>query len=513
MICLNYLLNFEKNKIKTTIMIFLIITNFICLSSTYSNNDLTIMLEKSNQRQEDSLLAFSEDEISFNAVKEIIMNLPSLSVNLGKGEDNIFTNWDYSLFSGAPQLPVKNYRILLPPNIIQSSISIDIIEEEIVHLANNFDFSLSPFEIALLGDGVVVSNDNYENDLFSEDDMWPKQIIRSVKLNQLREAKILEFSFYPLQYDSETNTIHKHDNVKISIKWKTTQKTSLDPLTWGFLKEFQESLDNFDEISYMYEPKLAILPDTSYIVITTNDIVGNSSNLDDFIRYKQALGFDAKIITEDDFGVVEGKARALNIRSWLQSHYINDNIEYVLLIGDPNPDDELSPTDPYGDIPMLMCWPRSGYDTYNCSPTDYFYSDLTGNWNTDGDDFYGEHMQDTGVDFYPEVYVGRIPVYDEDYVTLDEILDNTINHHINAGAEKSNILEPIAISNYYNEEGDGTRARTDGLDLPEEVYTNILSSLGMTDTVLYEQAGIDPVDPSAFHYSLALDNSNFISFR
>lgn len=94
---------------------------------------------------------------------------------------------------------------------------------------------------------------------------------------------------------------------------------------------------------------------------------------------------------------------------------------------------------------MLMCWPRYPESEYRNSPTDYFYADLTGNWDSDGDGYYGEHADDAGVDFYPEVFVGRIPVYDEDYTTLDNILESVMNHHIVAGDEKNNILEAIAI--------------------------------------------------------------------
>ncbi|MHA1601783.1 MAG: C25 family cysteine peptidase, partial [Promethearchaeota archaeon] len=77
---------------------------------------------------------------------------------------------------------------------------------------------------------------------------------------------------------------------------------------------------------------------------------------------------------------------ALNIRNWLQNHYVSDSIEYVLLIGDPDPDDETSSSDSVRDLPMLMCWPRhAATDSYEESPTDYFYADLTGNWDSEGD--------------------------------------------------------------------------------------------------------------------------------
>lgn len=171
---------------------------------------------------------------------------------------------------------------------------------------------------------------------------------------------------------------------------------------------------------------------------------------------------------------------------------------------------------------MMMCWPLNngtGEDyQYEQSPTDYFYADLTGNWDSDNDQYYGEfgyghydNPEDAGVDFKAEIYVGRIPVYDNDYSSLDFILNKTIYHHNNAGMEKYKILEPMAISNYDDEDDITDYDRADGRDLPEYMWNNFLESLNMNDTVLYERDGLDPVPESAFHYDLPLTRENVIN--
>ncbi|WP_371802853.1 C25 family cysteine peptidase [Candidatus Lokiarchaeum ossiferum] len=240
---------------------------------------------------------------------------------------------------------------------------------------------------------------------------------------------------------------------------------------------------------------------TSYIIVTTNAIETNSSEMQEFVKYKQYLGFNVEVITEDDYGSVFGQERAHAIRTWLQNQQTPKNIEYVLLIGDP---------DDGGDVPMLKVWPRSGTGSDEFTFTDYYYADLSGNWDSDSDGLYGEY-EDTEVDFQTEVFAGRIPVYDEDYSTLDEILFRIRTHHNQTYEAKNNILLPMAISNYENEDNQGYE-RTDGLNLPEELYTNVLAGLGMNDTVLYEGAGLDPVLPSAFHYTNNLNASNFETY-
>ena len=95
---------------------------------------------------------------------------------------------------------------------------------------------------------------------------------------------------------------------------------------------------------------------------------------------------------------------------------------------------------------MKMCHPERNaiyYEDVNQTPTDYFYADLTGNWDIDGDQFYGEwhdpgdgtgdYPVPGGVDFTPEVYVGRIPVYNANYTTLDNILQKLIDYESDSG--------------------------------------------------------------------------------
>ena len=130
-----------------------------------------------------------------------------------------------------------------------------------------------------------------------------------------------------------------------------------------------------------------------YVIITTNAIVEGSEELDHFIYTKEFQGHGVKVVTEDDFGPLTGEPPNQvpeKIREWLKYYYVGYGIDYVLLIGDPDPDDPKDPSDHIGDIPMKM---TSGlYFTYWDwhEPTDYYYADLQGNWDLDGDGFFGE---------------------------------------------------------------------------------------------------------------------------
>ncbi|MFX1392713.1 MAG: C25 family cysteine peptidase, partial [Promethearchaeota archaeon] len=512
----------NKNKLRifSALLITLMLVSLIPDDLFYTNNFNQLNHNKTspNNIKQINVKEIIENKIqadvniSENNIKnqfsenEIIIELSNIPIDLKEDKLISDSEWDLSFIPGAPSLPVRHYNILLPPNIDIQSVKIEVIADKPTKLEGEYEYLPAPFPASVRKEGNILSYANDMSCVYNINAMWPSQIVEFSGIEQMRDAIIAEFIYYPFQYNPITKERIEHNDVKVSITWVNSDIKKVDILTKHFLTKMEKDIYNLADMIPLYETNE--VPDSSYIIITTNDIKSNSDKLDDFVRYKEASGFNVDIITEDDYGIATGEQRVLNIRAWLQSHYISDSIEYVLLIGNPDPDD-IGP-DSVGDLPMLMCWPRSGEAKYNQSPTDYIYADLTGNWDTDGDGYYGEYPDDTGVDFAPEVYVGRIPVYSSDYATLDNILQNIIDHHLNAGAEKNKMLLPMAISNYFNEDYSGN-PRTDGLNCPEEVYNNILKSIGMEDTVMYERSGINPVPTTAFHYDMALDKSNFIS--
>jgi hypothetical protein len=434
--------------------------------------------------------------------------------------------WYHGGVAGAPLLPMRKYRLLLPPNSNPNDVSFEILNSSAKEIIGKYEILSAPYPTTQLVEEIIIAKSNELALFYQQNCFWPESFIHSFKVQQMRSAIIVEFEYYPFQYNPVTKTVIQNYEVDLSIKWaKQDNSLEADPLTKKFLEKYEFAIDNYEEMIPYYqttdidtindniliESPHSDIPRSTYLIITTNAIEANSEILDDFIRYKQVLGFNVEVITEDEFGIETGKNRALNIRSWLIDHYTSDSIEYVLLIGNPDPDSEEYPDDEYGDIPMMMCWPTTiGDPLLGQAPTDYFYADLTGDWDSDGDGLYGEYGYNTGVDFAPEVYVGRIPVYDNDYSSLDFILNQTIYHHVNAGDEKFKILEPMAISNYAQENGTAI-ARSDSLNCPEEVFYGIVNRVGMMDTVLYEQEGLLSVSSDAFHYGQPLTRENVIS--
>ena len=89
--------------------------------------------------------------------------------------------------------------------------------------------------------------------------------------------------------------------------------------------------------------------------------------------------------------------------------------------------------------------------------------------------------------------MGRIPVYNAQYSTLDSILTKTINYENASNISwRQNMLLPMGISNYANEDGGGD-ARCDGHTLGDYIKSDLATPNGYGSYTMYEKSGLTPV--------------------
>lgn len=178
-----------------------------------------------------------------------------------------------------------------------------------------------------------------------------------------------------------------------------------------------------------------------YVIITTTDIVAQSTELAAFTNAKSARGFDVEVVvnTPAGWGGGVGTNAALNIRRWLQTHYLDGGeqvVDCVLLIGNPNPTN--------GAVPMMGCYPfivqtNGAVDTTSMVPTDFFYADLVGNWDVNSNGYFGDYYDyctNNGPNRAYAVAVGRIPFYGS-LTQLDAILRKTREYENAAVSERA----------------------------------------------------------------------------
>jgi hypothetical protein len=154
------------------------------------------------------------------------------------------------------------------------------------------------------------------------------------------------------------------------------------------------------ELSIEYLQEAASLEDSvppgqvvDYVIITSPAFVAAFQPLADL---KTRFGMRTRIV---DTGWIaasfDGADTQEKIRSFIKYAYANWRTQYVLLGGD----DDI--------IPHRGFYVKNGTYIDSNIPSDLYYACLDGNWNADGDAYFGEPGEE---DLLPEVTVGRLPV-------------------------------------------------------------------------------------------------------
>ncbi len=245
----------------------------------------------------------------------------------------------------------------------------------------------------------------------------------------------------------------------------------------------------------------------SIIILTTEKIVSQSTRLQNFVSEKEKRGFKTRVVTEKQYGGTEKKGieKALIIRKWLQENH--DGYRYLLLLGNVDPEN--------GDVPMITTWPMHMYGNSRVNKpilTDMLYSDLTGNWDLNGNGKYGETNPDSGeggIDFKAELVVGRIPVYDDEIADLDMILSKTVDY-MNQPENRIEYRKHLLFaSGFYVFEGqDGWERSWEETGVAECIIKNNLKNQSeFSYKTMYEQEG---ALTSGFQSDLPLNRENFL---
>jgi hypothetical protein len=461
----------------------------------------------------------------------ITFNAGNFTVEKDNGYDIInMSEFSQRLVSGDPMLPSRTYNVLLPSEVDYLSLKLEVVSAKSRVHDGIFNIKPTPLSAPLTEDVSKVGNAtglDYatveynasripRSSVYSTDANYPENIVRLLVPGQMRKWKFVPVEFVPFQYNPVTGKLTSIESVTLNISYNLTGSspaavselmadTVLDDQAPDMFVNYQESKGWYlgRELAKS-EPSATI----GYVIITTNAIRTNSAKLNAFVTHKQDLGYTVQVVTEDDFGSLVAPSpnyRADKIRQWLKDNYVSKKIMYVLLIGNPTP----YSVSGEGDIPMKMCWPRyaeTRYPEYKDCPTDAFYADLTGNWDKNGNGLFGELADYTagGVDFAAEVYVGRIPVYNADYATLDSILQKMIDYESSRStAWRKSALLPMSFSD----------SGTDGAYLAEQMKNNYLTSHSYSTWRMYQKGSGACAVNSAFSANQELRGGTIVRDR
>lgn len=254
---------------------------------------------------------------------------------------------------------------------------------------------------------------------------------------------------FPIQYTPLTGEVvfNKKIEINITVSPEPPQAVSLEPSSGA---------------------------PVDYLIITRDMFAGT---LENFVAWKQSKGLKVAVESVDDIvNNYSGRDVPEKIRNCIKQYYQDNNVKWVLLVGDADNDDgpQLAPPfystaissddnfiaagradgkvylfgktptpnyilDKDWEVPTRYVWnPDDGFDDLftgmsdDFTPTDYYYAGLDNDWDADVDNYFGEsplYSCQEEADWMAEVYVGRWPV--RTVAELEAVMAKTINFENN----------------------------------------------------------------------------------
>ncbi len=315
--------------------------------------------------------------------------------------------------TGRPLLPVFPVKLLLPPGEIAASVSVIFMEEEILSGKHILAPAQACRPLSYAGD----SEWFIDQELYQRRTPYPESRNHTVRTHFLNGSGIALSYFTPVRYYPADSVVSWFKKVKVVIA------TQPDPNSREHLQNFYPAVSKRNLLESMVQnPEMAGVyysgrenrsPGYDYLILTSSQF---AAEFDTLALFYLPRGIKTEIHTKEQISAtMAGSDLQEKIRNFIIQEYQNEGIQYVLIGGDA----EIMP------YRGFYCQVLSGgsYYTDNGIPADLYYSALDGNWNTDGDNLWGEPNED---DLFPELGVGRMPFSDSG--DLQNMLHKTMRY-------------------------------------------------------------------------------------
>ncbi|SYZ72766.1 exported hypothetical protein [Candidatus Zixiibacteriota bacterium] len=156
-----------------------------------------------------------------------------------------------------------------------------------------------------------------------------------------------------------------------------------------------------------------------YVIVTAPALAGAFRPL---VTFKNACGLNTAVaLTDSIFAHYGGVDNSEKLRNYLEDFYRGGG-RFVMLGGD----ESIVP------VRYLLYYNvRTGpFQQSDLLPSDLYYADLTGDWDKDGDNIWGE-PNDDAPDLIPELRVGRIPAKNDSVIS--NYITKLLNYYTDPG--------------------------------------------------------------------------------
>ncbi len=320
---------------------------------------------------------------------------------------------------GAPSLPVKSMKLLLPPKTKPKDIHVEGSPIQIDTTSLNLNQKpIMPYQNQIpIGTSIpttIVTN----NVIYTQNSYYPSNLLYTKSIGYSHGYTILDLTINTIQYNPAQETLIYYPEMTITIDLEETQEPNQFYRNTNDDKTWVQTLVFNPEIADLYEPDIEIMdypgglcdPSESYdyVIITTThnsldywdtttSIPYNWDSLMD--KHTNDDGLSCTLVTIQDIEDCSDYDNSdplfndleAHIREFCKDAYQDWGTQYVLIGGD----DEWIPA-------------RHMDSSYEGDiDSDIYWSNLDKTFNSDHDNYWGEE-NDLGFDLYSELFIGRI---------------------------------------------------------------------------------------------------------
>lgn len=388
---------------------------------------------------------------------------------------------------GAPLLPCRILQFSVPYNATDVTVT-SVCHNSTTSSLNKYTLFPAPYPRAICDttlEQVVKDSIIYFTNAYYPTDM--ADIIGEGFM--MGENHIVTVAVYPLQFNPVTRTLKTNPTVSFTISYTLSNSHTNnvlvrnDPLLrqqgWDETKVMVVNSNQVEGFAANGSPAHHLapyLPDSlpspeggftceyggelytpssEYMIVTTRNLAHSFRRLAALKRQKgytvavrciEDIVNDPMVQFGDKVKKIDGTYSCINDSAGKLRHYLRlahgmDRTRFVLFGGQEVPFRYWYDYDP-------------NHIDSNHIPTDWYYSDLTTNWNKNNNDQYGEYQYYNRIrygsfDYFPELFVGRLMAENEEHI--NNYTDKLLRYELNPGKGNAQYLKRALLTNGFNE--------------------------------------------------------------
>ncbi len=293
---------------------------------------------------------------------------------------------------GSPLLPVFIGNVLIPAGAEIEGV--ELVRAERVELGTGYQlYPVQPMRPLSKFDEVPFVGPNQA--VYSSDAAYPAQGPRPIPAGSKAGFRIAGFEFCPFEYYPASGRLVLVTRADLAVRYRD------NAVSVPVLSESQRDMAagdvahivvNSGDVVRMAPPALEKDAAEIDVIIVTSSALAPA--MENFRKYVARKGYFVTVMpTETIYARYAGNDNPEKIRNMLKEKFAQNGLKCVILAGDVQ------------HVPHRFSY--LPYSPYNV-PADWYFADLDGTWDANGNRQYGEMTGDS-VDLYSDIIVARLP--------------------------------------------------------------------------------------------------------